>query len=409
MASRNEISRRSLQLPNCVVINNSSKCKAPFRLVSLVPGLLLNFISALSSLLPDLMMSNPWSALHKSMPYGYVLRIIHVYKKRQNKLRGVACEKPLARNVGEAEQITHLMIKEDITTGYLENQLFSPVLIKGRDLLWKRAVPSSGRPYLVRAAEEHSGPHKPWFWKGQLQGGGVLSDMMCHSLEAARFLLQDPKKEKDSLEAVSVQATIASLKWSQDSYSRELKESTNNEVRRETRDGSHSNEVDYSISPSEDYAHVTITYKDSDGRTLIGELTTSWSYVGSGLRLSFELLGPEYSMRADTLETPLHIFMSRRIRGDCGEDLIEKQNAEQGLMPVVVDEEIAYGYTGENRHMVECFRSGKTPSLTFEDGLRVVKMMMVCYYAAEKGTSVDPRSLPHDFSPLVAQGRWTPP
>lgn len=85
--------------------------------------------------------------------------------------------------------------------------------------------------------------------------------------------------------------------------------------------------------------------------THTGELTTSWSYVGSGLRLSFELLGPEYSMRADTLETPLHVFMSRRIRGDCGEDLIEKQNAEQGLMPVVVDEEIAYGYSGENRYL----------------------------------------------------------
>lgn len=32
-----------------------------------------------------------------------------------------------------------------------------------------------------------------------------------------------------------------------------------------------------------------------------------------------------------------------------GEDLLEKQNAEQGLMPVVVDEEAAYGYANENR------------------------------------------------------------
>ena len=51
---------------------------------------------------------------------------------------------------------------------------------------------SSGRPYLARAAEEHSGPHMPWFWQGDLQGGGVLNDMMCHSLEVGRHLLTEP-------------------------------------------------------------------------------------------------------------------------------------------------------------------------------------------------------------------------
>ncbi len=47
-------------------------------------------------------------------------------------------------------------------------------------------------PILARAAEEHSGPHMPWFWEGELQGGGVLNDMMCHSVEVARYLLTPP-------------------------------------------------------------------------------------------------------------------------------------------------------------------------------------------------------------------------
>ena len=34
-----------------------------------------------------------------------------------------------------------------------------------------------------RALKEHSGPHMPWFWEGELQGGGVLNDMMCHLLK----------------------------------------------------------------------------------------------------------------------------------------------------------------------------------------------------------------------------------
>jgi len=37
---------------------------------------------------------------------------------------------------------------------------------------------------------------------------------------------------------------------------------------------------------------------------------------------------------------------------------VEKQNAEQGLMPVLEDEAGVYGYTDENRHMVEAFRRG---------------------------------------------------
>ena len=75
---------------------------------------------------------------------------------------------------------------------YLEDQLFSPSLVRGREIAWKRGAALSGRPYLARAAEEHSGPHAPWFWSGEHQGGGVLNDMMCHSVEVARFLLTRP-------------------------------------------------------------------------------------------------------------------------------------------------------------------------------------------------------------------------
>ena len=68
---------------------------------------------------------------------------------------------------------------------------------------------------------------------------------------------------------------------------------------------------------------------------MLGEATTSWSFVGAGLRLSAELLGPEYSMSWNTLDTGLKLFFSREVKGKAGEDLVEKQNAEMGLMPVV--------------------------------------------------------------------------
>jgi len=61
------------------------------------------------------------------------------------------------------------------------------------------------------------------------------------------------------------------------------------------------------------------------------------------------------------LNTGLKVFLSRNVTGGEGEDLVEKQTAEQGLMPVLEDEAATYGYTLEDRHMVECFRRGERP------------------------------------------------
>ena len=67
---------------------------------------------------------------------------------------------------------------------------------------------------------------------------------------------------------------------------------------------------------------------------------------------------------------------------------MEKQNAEQGLMPALEDEAGVYGYTSENRHMVECFRTGVTPSETFRDGFAVTEILMALYRSAELGRTV---------------------
>ena len=90
-------------------------------------------------------------------------------------------------------------------------------------------------------------------------------------------------------------------------------------------------EVDYTKRPSEDFARATIEYEAENGEPLVGEVTTSWSFVGAGLRLSAELLGPEYSMSWNTSDSELKMFFSREVKGKAGEDLVEKQNAGDGL------------------------------------------------------------------------------
>ena len=325
-----------------------------------------------------------------------VEEIADAVERGRGELRGLACEKPLARNVAEAKQVLRLVNRAGIRHGYLENQLFAPQVQRGRELIWARGARATGRPYLARAAEEHAGPHKPWFWQGTLQGGGVLNDMMCHSALVVRQLLTQPGQPTTSLRVRRVTGHIASLKWTRPEYARRLRRTMGAAV-------------DYSKRPAEDYASVVLEFETPDGRRVIGEASTSWSFVGAGLRLSAELLGPEYSMSWNSLDTGLHLFFSREVEGKTGEDLVEKQNAEMGLMPVVANEAAAYGYEAEDRHFVRVFLGKEEPLLTLEDGLDVVKVLMSAYLSAEQEKTVrfPPRGL-DSFLPAVARGRWNP-
>lgn len=320
--------------------------------------------------------------------------IVKTIKSGKGSLKGIAIEKPLARNAAEAKKVVELVEEAGVLHGYLEDQLFEPGIVKGREIIWRRAAALTGRPYLARAAEEHSGPHGPWFWQGDLQGGGVLNDMMCHSVEVARFLLTEPGKPRNSIKPVKVSATIESLKWSRPEYAKLLRKRMGKEV-------------NYLKRPSEDFARATIQYVDDKGLPLIAEVTTSWSFVGAGLRLSTELLGPEYSMMINTLDSGLKLFFSREVKGESGEDLVEKQNAEQGLMPVVANETADYGYEAENRYFVNCFLDGKQPEINVYDGLECTQLLMTAYMSAEQERTIEfkPKNL-DKYIPAVAKGTW---
>src|SRR6266705_2988952 len=162
-------------------------------------------------------------------------------------LKGIACEKPLARNVAEAKRVAELTKRAGLAHGYLENQRFAPPVEAGHALLWARGAKLTGRPYLARAAEEHSGPHMPWFWQGKLQGGGVLNDMMCHSSLVVRHLLTKPGAPLGSVRPARVTGHIASLKWSRHVYAKRLQQQMGKDV-------------DYTKAPSEDFASVVIEF-----------------------------------------------------------------------------------------------------------------------------------------------------
>ncbi|MEM2021905.1 MAG: Gfo/Idh/MocA family oxidoreductase [Zestosphaera sp.] len=330
-----------------------------------------------------------WILVPNNLHLEVTKAIVEEVTQGRSNVVGVAIEKPLARNAGEAEEMVKLIERAGLLHGYLENQVFMPSVSKGKDVVWGVGAKYSGRPYLARAAEEHSGPHSAWFWKPSVSGGGVLIDMMCHSIEAARHFLIKPGEDKTYLRPKHVYGEIAFLKWVKEQYAEDLRR----------RFG-----VDFLREPAEDYALSVITYEDQEGSNVVTEARTSWSFVGAGLRLTFEVLGPEYSLSINTLQPELFTFISRNVRIPPTEEFVEKQNAEQGLMPVIPDEAVTYGYQAEDAHMIDSFIKRKMPYESWHDGLLVVQLMMHAYMSAEKGAKVrfDPFQV-KDYIPSVAK------
>jgi hypothetical protein len=63
----------------------------------------------------------------------------------------------------------------------------------------------------------------------------------------------------------------------------------------------------------------------------------------------------------NSLDSGLKLFLSREVKGAAGEDLVEKQNAEQGLMPVLGNEAAEYGYESQDRYLFSAFSTANSP------------------------------------------------
>jgi predicted dehydrogenase len=114
-------------------------------------------------------------------------------------------------------------------------------------------------------------------------------------------------------------------------------------------------------------------------------------------------------LQLNSLDTSGKVFFSRRVKSPEGEDMLEKQNAEQGHMPIVGNEASEYGYEDENRSFVQSFLRGEQPEEDFHAGLEVTELLMTAYMSAEQERTIEfkPEGL-DEFVPAVASGTWNP-
>ncbi len=312
-------------------------------------------------------------------------------------LKGIICEKPLGRTVAEAQQLVDLANEAKLPTAYFENQIF----MKGIRAQMEQLAPvqqSMGPMALARSAEEHAGPHEGWFWDPTQQGGGVLSDMGCHSIAVGWFVLTPIGKPVTFLEPVSVSAVTSLLKWGVPKYRKQLLERMG---------------VDYSKTPAEDFATGMVTFKNPEtGQLVQAQFTNSWMYDKQGLRLLMDGLGPGYAFEQNSLRSPLEVFIGDDAAEAVAdsETALEKATASRGLLTVETNEADLYGYVDEIADAVKCFRQGKDGFLNFAYGLEVTKLCQAAYMSAEKGQTVylnDPATQEalKTYTSLIAQGR----
>lgn len=246
------------------------------------------------------------------------------------------CTKPLARDRREAKQMFDAARKSGAMHGYAETEVFAPAVVKARETIENGGI---GRVLWVRSRESHSGPHSPHFWDIEKTGGGALSDLGCHCIEAARYFFG---KQDQVVEVMAWGATL---------------------VHRDKTKG-------------EDNALLVLKFASGG----IGHCELSWTTKG-GLDLRNEVHGSDGSIFTDvTRGTPITSFTPKPAGY-----VVEKADISFGWTRPLPEEAFVYGYQAEMRHFVECVRDGVAPRETYEDGYVVNCILDAGYQSMRAG------------------------
>jgi predicted dehydrogenase len=242
----------------------------------------------------------------------------------------VVCTKPLGRTAAEGKIMLEAVRDAGVLHGYAETEVFSPSVVRARQLIESGAV---GDVLTVRSREAHAGPHSPHFWDPHLTGGGAMMDMGCHTIEAARYFIGKHVKP------------VEALAWGD-------------------------RLLHHDKTTAEDNAVLLVRF---DGGQL-GQSELSWTARG-GLDLRNEVFCTKGAIFTDvTRGTPIRAFTMEQ-----SGYVVEKADAESGWVFPLPEEAFAYGYHDEMHHFVECVQRNQMPRETFEDGYAVNVIMDAAY------------------------------
>jgi predicted dehydrogenase len=257
----------------------------------------------------------------------------------------VVCEKPLAMNLAEAEEMIDTCRREGVLLMYAEELFFTPKYVKAKEMADQGAF---GKVHLVKQSEKHFGPHSDWFWDVRRSGGGVWMDMGCHGVAFCYWFLGRPK--------------IESVYCQMGTY------------------------VHQARTEGEDEVVGILEFAGG----AVGLVENSWARRG-GMDDRIEVYG-----EAGVTYANLHMGNALPTYSERGYGYaVEKAPTTAGWSYPVFEELWNYGYPQEMRHFARCAKGLEPPQATGEDGRAVLEALIAGYASAGRGSKV---ALPFDAS-----------
>lgn len=125
----------------------------------------------------------------------------------------IYCDKPLAVNVEEAEEMLALAQTVPTVQQMTFNYRFIPAMLRARQMVEAGFL---GDVFQFRAAYLHAGyidPNRPYSWRLSMEqsGGGAIADLGAHIIDLTRFLIGEGSRASRGGEFASVSAELQTL------------------------------------------------------------------------------------------------------------------------------------------------------------------------------------------------------
>src|ERR1041385_9237345 len=108
--------------------------------------------------------------------------------------RHVLCEKPVAKNYAEAQQMVEVAAETGRTLGIAYYRRMYPKIQRAKALIEQGAI---GQPVLAELSNHYwydASGHGPWRLEPEMSGGGPLYDIASHRIDVLNFLFGRPVK-----------------------------------------------------------------------------------------------------------------------------------------------------------------------------------------------------------------------
>lgn len=259
----------------------------------------------------------------------------------------VLCEKPLATNVQDAEEIIQACAAAKVKLIYAEDWVFAPALQRAIKVIEDGGI---GDVLYVKAKETHNGTHSPFAKNAQTCGGGCLIHLAIHPIGWILHLLSQSGQNK----VVEVVGTMNAG-------------STDNFVHKD--------------NTGEDWALGVMKFANGQRALVEGNYIT----VG-GMDDKVEIYGSEGVIKIDlTFGTCVDVYSRPGYSYS-----IEKSDNTLGWTKPAVDEFYNLGYVHELAYAVDCVINDQQPlyGVSGQLGLACNRIVEALYQSNKSGQAI---------------------